>query len=284
MKLGWPLSLIFHALGVFGGIFMFSGAINTADEARIIPVEIVNISEQTNIRAAKKASKKKDIKEAEPPMRVETPAPKALADKDAELSSEALPKPIATESPKSNNTLSNDPAIENLDRLADPIIEPEKRVEAPKLPSFDLDRMSALIDQTRSSQPETNQGQALQSEITHYAFAKTARDGAGLETELTTSEVDALRARMYKCWRMSVDARNAEDLIIRVRVQLFPDGGVKDVDLLDRVKIASRGDPYVQIAAERALRAVSKCAPYDFLPQDKYSSWKDMELSFRPVL
>lgn len=272
MKLGWPLSFVLHCLGLFGGMFAFSSAVQTVDEGKIIPVDIVSVSDFTNVRAAKTAVAPPPIEKPELPMRVETPSEVAIKTAEPEKV-EVQPSPSEPET------------APQTEPVADAIpAEPVEVAEAPKEPSFDLDRMSALIDQTRSAQPDANQPQALQSELAQYEFAKTARDGAGLQTDLSISEVDALRARMYECWRISVDARNGEDLIIRVRVQLFPDGAVKAVDLLDRMKIASSGDPYVQIAAERALRAVSKCAPYDFLPQDKYASWKDMELSFRPEL
>jgi hypothetical protein len=36
------------------------------------------------------------------------------------------------------------------------------------------------------------------------------------------------------------------------------------------------------VAAESAMSAVKKCAPYSFMPVAKYEAWKDVEVTFDP--
>jgi len=81
---------------------------------------------------------------------------------------------------------------------------------------------------------------------------------------------------------MPADAKNPEELTVQVQVKLGPKGEVEDARLTNRAGIYASDNSYLKVAAERALRAVSKCAPYDFLPEEKYSAWKDMKLNFRP--
>ena len=40
------------------------------------------------------------------------------------------------------------------------------------------------------------------------------------------------------------------------------------------------GDPVWQAAAQRALTAVARGAPYDDLPRDRYAVWKDVAVNF----
>ena len=42
------------------------------------------------------------------------------------------------------------------------------------------------------------------------------------------------------------------------------------------------GHPVFQVAAEYAVRAVIKGAPYTFLSASTYDVWKDLEINFNP--
>ena len=281
MTYGLPISILLHCGIIFGGLLVFSNNIVPVSEGKVIPVEIISVADETNIRAALKADTPEDIKEE-----VETP-----------LTPERPPEtPVETTPDEEAETLLNQPEPvevkvaeaalpEEVEELIDPEIEDvleNEPEDSPQPPAFNLNNIANLIDKSRKTQPEKNQQVALESEKNRYAFAKVARAEAGLGSDLTLSEVDALQSRMYQCWRISADAKNPEELIVRVRVQLNENGTVKNASLLDKVRINTSRNEYLEIAAQRALRAVSKCAPYDFLPAEKYGVWKDMELSFRP--
>jgi len=40
--------------------------------------------------------------------------------------------------------------------------------------------------------------------------------------------------------------------------------------------------PLFQAAAESAVRAVTRCAPFSFLPAAKYAAWREVEVVFDP--
>lgn len=271
MKSAWVISVFFHGVVLTASLMALSSSKPLEDDTRMIPVELLTLSDLTNIKAAVKAKKPEDITpEDAPPMTLETPM------ENAEEEGEAGKRTETTPPPKPDNTT----AVEN---TSVPDKKPAKPIE-PEKPAFNLDDMSALIDKTREAQPEAGQQEATQSEENFYNFAENARKGVGAGTDLTMSELDALQTAMYKCWRIPLDAKNPEKLVVRVEVALRSDGHVQSVDLLDKAWIARSSDPYLQVAAQRAVNAVTKCAPYDFLPVEKYDRWKNMTLRFKPEL
>ena len=278
MKLGLPISFVLHGAAIFGGMFVYSGAVKPLPETRIIPVELVTVAEATNIRAAVKRPKAEKITPPEAdPMTLETPmenAPEAADLKDA---------PKEVDEP---TEIVKEAEVKVLDKKALPV--PDKEIETapkkPATPALDLDRLASMIDRSRETAPEKNQQKVLQSESNNYVFAENARAGSGEGTEMTVNEMDALQSAMYKCWRMPADAKNPEKLIVRLSVKILPDGYVQDVKIIDKAqqRRGDPGNPFWDVAEQRAVRAVSQCGPYDFLPAEKYSQWKDMTLNFRP--
>jgi len=73
MKLGIPISFTIHAVFLGGGLFLFNGTPSLPEDRAIIPVDIVSVAEETNIKAAVRRPKSKpepepDIQTAETPL------------------------------------------------------------------------------------------------------------------------------------------------------------------------------------------------------------------------
>ena len=98
---------------------------------------------------------------------------------------------------------------------------------------------------------------------------------------LTLSERDLIRNQLKKCWNVPAGARNAHELIVLLRVKLNPDASLISVELAAN-EGRYRADSFFRAAADSAIRAVQRCTPIRGLPQDKYTRWKDMELTFDP--
>ena len=279
MRFGLPISFVLHGAAIFGGLFVYKGNIKVLPDTRIIPIELVTVTEVTNIRAAIKASKLEKITppEAEP-MTLETPmenAPEEAKAKDAPKETSEAVEVIKEAEVK----IPDETALP----IPDKEIEQDKPAE-PEPPSFDLDKLASMIDRSRETAPEKNQQKVLQSETNNYVFAENSRTASGEGTAMTVNELDALQSAMYKCWRMPADAKNPEKLIVRLSVKMLPGGYVQDVKIIDKARQRRNdpGNPFWDVAEQRAVRAVSQCGPYDFLPAEKYSQWKDMTLNFRP--
>lgn len=268
MNFGVLISLSLHGLALVAGLFVFKGEIKPYEETKIIPIEIVTVAELTNIKAAINRPKPKPIEKVEPELMVlETPMKNAEEEGELQERVEDVePEPVAV-------------AEAIIPEVTEDIIDvPDVPVEAEKPKEVDLDMLAGLINKVREQAPEKNQQQTLQSETNSYVFADTSREGVGAGTEMTISELTALQSAMYKCWSIPAAAPNPSELIVPVKVSLFPDGYVNQVKLGSFQEI----NHFHKLAADEALRAVNKCQPYDFLPAEKYSQWREMTLNFRP--
>jgi hypothetical protein len=289
MKFGIPISFTLHAVFLGGGLFLFKGTPTLPNDRAIIPIDIITIAEDTNIKAAIKRQEPapEPASEPEPEPEPEIPAAELPLENTPEEAAPAAEAPLEP-APTADSTETADPTetadLRQTDEAAETTPDSEAETQPEPEPVFSLDDLSALIDRSRDSQRETNPQKILQSEETLYAFADVTRRSVGAGDGLALSEIDALRAAMYKCWRIPVDAKDPESLIIPVEVKLHRDGYLASAALKNAGSIYGSSNPYMKIAADNALRAVSKCAPYDFLPVDRYDSWKQMTLTFRPIL
>lgn len=263
MKFGWPISFIGH--GILGGSLLvgFSSITALEPQKKVMQVHLASIDEVTNIRASIERPKPRP-EPVERPMTLQTPmenAPEAGAPEERSVEPEPKPE-IVPDSDKEAEIITEDPE--------------------PATPSFDLDRISDIVDKSRDQQPEAGQQQALLSEQNFIVYSTAAQAAIGEASALTLSEMDALKQRMLKCWRIPVDAVNPHELIVEVRVHMRTDGSVSDAYLASPDDVRRSTNPFMQKAARNAVNAVKKCSPYDFLPADKYASWQDMVLRFIP--
>ncbi len=94
--------------------------------------------------------------------------------------------------------------------------------------------------------------------------------------QLTAGEVEALRRRLAQCWDLPVVLKNASGVTVMVRIDLNLDGSLARPPAV----INHSQHPLFRVAAESALRAVRKCAPFTALPTAKYDAWKTIEVNF----
>jgi len=251
MKLGIPISFTIHAVFLGGGLFLFNGTPSLPEDRAIIPVDIVSVAEETNIKAVVRRPKSEPEPEPEPDIQTaETPLENAPEDAPPE----DVPKDKTVDEVTERTPPSEDKPAEaspSLDATVnDDVQEQEDIVKTEPKEAFNLDNLSALIDRSRDSQPEANQQKVLQSEETLYAFADVARRGAGAGDGLALSQIDALRAAMYKCWRIPADAKDPESLIIPVEVKLYRDGHLASAQLKNASSIYGSPNPFMKIAAD----------------------------------
>lgn len=268
MKFGWPISLVAHGLLAVGMIVGVSSVSQIEPKEKVMRVHLATIDEITNIKASVKPPKPKPKPEQviEPPMTLQTPmenAPDSGAPQERTVEAKPVPEIIP------------DPKAEE---------EPEIITQEPEAapPSFDLDRISAVVDRSRDQQPIAGQQRTLVSEQNFIVYSEAAQAAAGAANALTLSEMDALRQRMHECWRIPVDATNPHELVVEVRVLMRRDGTVSDAYLESPGKVRRSPNPFMDRAAREAVNAVKKCSPYDFLPIEKYANWQDMLLRFIP--
>lgn len=273
MKFGLPISLALH-VGVFGGFTLFASEAKPLAEAKVIPVEILTVAPETNVSAAVKPPKR-EVPDEQPEI-MTSPTPMENADEVApELKVAPSEQPVEKQAE----------VTPEVTKDAELIPKPEQK-PAPMEPSFDLDALSGLIDKTRETAPEANQQVALESETAQARFEEIARRAEGEGSGLAATEADLVANAMYKCWRMPAAAKDAENLQVRLNVKLVIGGHVESVTLIDQAKSRrlSPGNEYWDVAERGAIAAVNKCAPYDFLPEERYGVWRELILNLRPQL
>ena len=97
-------------------------------------------------------------------------------------------------------------------------------------------------------------------------------------TKLSNSEMDMLRRAIGRCWNPPAGVMNANELIVKVSMQLDRSG-----ELVGRPKILeTSGGRTGQIAGEAAVRAMRRCAPYAQLPAEKFETWSEVVVNFDP--
>jgi hypothetical protein len=195
------------------------------------------------VKAKKKPSPKPEPK-AKP-----KPAPKVkVPPKLAKAKPRRKPKPP-------DNFASVLKTLEELERTQPKKKDDKKQKQKKKKPEENFDQMIAEALQSRNPQHDPT-------------------------PPLTISQIDYVRQQIARCWNLPAGAKDAENLIIEIKVGMNPDGTVREARIHNQARMS---DGFFRAAAESALRAVinPRCQPFK-LPSDKYSIWQTMTLTFNP--
>ena len=226
----------------------------------IVSVELIQIEDKTNIPFAPKAKKiiekikekeKKLVSEQAPPKKVKKQKPDAVP-----LPDEKIEKIKKIEEKKQNP--------EKLETEVKQISEFEKK------DLFNPDNIAALIDKSKVESAETNK---KLSKITQD------QDKDSNFTGLTLSEEDALKAQIFGCWSIPLGLPYNENLLVRIKLQLKPDGSIIKTEILDHARMNKPGQGFYKVLAESALRALKLCQPLR-VPSKGYERWKELQLNF----
>ena len=243
----------------------------------IVSVELIQITEKTNIPFAPKAKKiiekvkekqKKLVSEQAPPKKVKKTKTKTVVSVDQNQkidneTPEAVPLPEKTvkkiETKKENK--------QNPDKLDE---EVKQVSEFEKKEFVDLDNIAKLIDKAKEDSAEVLK---KDNEITQD------QDRNIENTRLTLSEEDALKAQIFGCWSIPLGLPYNEDLLVRIKLMLEPDGSVTKTEILDHARMNKPGQGFYKVLAESALRAIKLCQPLR-VPATGYERWKELQLNF----
>lgn len=224
--------------------------------------------------------KAKKIEPPKPPPKVKIlePLPKpTVPNTEATLNTKVEPKPL----PKPQQ-LSSLPEKKKAGPKKNPPAKPVAKPTPPNEFSSVLNSVEKF--KPKSPQIEPEKVKSLSEEVAdalkrHHSSPKQTL--ARLGNSLTMDEREAVRRQIEPCWSVPAGARDAENLVVEIRLRLNSDGTVMTANLVDSAQFAR--DPFFRAAAESALRAVLNpaCSPLR-LPPKKYEEWKNMILSFNP--
>ncbi len=263
-----------HAAVLLWAVVSFTGETFQVTPAESLPVDIISEKDFSQLT--------KGIKDAPKP--VEQPKPVVEKKDEPKPKIEDFKAPINEKQElKPTQPKQEQQAQPKPDPIADKIAKSEKQVDKqdpkplppnkpplPKQPKFDADKIAALLDQ-RAPQRAAITG----NEVNTLPSMGTALGNA---SQLSQSELDALRSRLMGLWNPPVGIKNPEAYVIRIRIQLNKNRGLSAPPIL-----LSRGqDAIWEAAAASALRAVMRGQPYDMLKIEHYDTWKDIEVTFDP--
>ncbi len=260
------------------GPFSFSPQ---ADLAPPIPIEIISALDLSEPEP-----------EPEPVAELPPPAPKPIP-----IAPEPEPEPVVEPEPE--------PEVAELEPVPEPepepLVEPEpepepepeeKLAEIPPKPVRKPQTQVAMADEKEEEEeppPEDrltsilrnvdklrDQADEKETQVVERSQSQTARPVSAIE-QMTM--IRTIQRQMARCWQIEPGARDAESLVVEIRVVLNPDATVRDAQIIDFQRMFS--DSFFRSAAENARRAIFRCSPFE-LPANKYQVWREMTLKFDP--
>ena len=251
----------------------------------IVSVELIQIAEKTNIPFAPKAKKiiekkkKKKLKEKEkklvseqaPPKKVKKTKTKTVVSLDENKEKienqtpEAVPLPDKTVK-KIETKKENKQNPEKVDNEVKQVSEFEKK------DLFDPKELKAKIDKAKddSSKEKVKKTNEIAQDQDQSVFTG----------KLTITEEQALQAQIYTCWNIPLGLPFVtDDMLVRIKLSLKPDGSIEDMEMLDHIKMNTPGKERFRTLADSVRRAVQICNPLR-VPASGYERWKKIIFNF----
>ena len=307
------ISSSFHLGIVVLSIFTFPFiAKKPIDVPPLVSVELIEIGKITNIPYAPKAKKiiekvkkkndEKLVSEQAPPKKIKKEENKKVSlDQNIEKIKEIAPKKTPTPEnkiKKAKKEKLESIALPNQEKKKIQLKEEKKQKPSKKIAKekiiketkktnakdskvkqvsefekkelFDPNNIAALIDKSKEDFGETNK---KLDKITQ------SQDSSMDISKLTLSEEDALKAQIFGCWSIPLGLPYNENLLVRIKLKLKPDGTLIKTEILDHARMNMPGQGFFKVLAESALRAIQLCQPLK-VPTSGYEKWKDLQLNF----
>ena len=290
MRTSYTISAIGHAAVLLWSVWSLAARPLTVPPSDSLPVDIVTATEFSQITKGMKSAPQTEtpkplvekVAEAKP---VEDATAMLVEKKEVKAARETPPSPEVKpveEKPKEPKQAEAkvDPIAEALTK-EDPKHQPKKaeakpqpptppKKPAPPAPKFDPKQVEALLDK-RNATRLAAAGETLNTS-----------PGLGLPngqaTQLSQSELDALRARLRELWNPPLAPSDPEELVVVVEVKFRPDGTVEG-----QPRVLSSGrTPMAAAARDSAVRALLRGQPFTMLRREHYDLWKDIEIKFDP--
>ena len=256
-------SITFHTIMIILTIFSFPFMLREpVDLPPIVSVELIQISDKTNIPYAPKARKIIEETKKKEERIVSEQAPPAAKEKEKP---DRIPLPDEKDEQKKIVKKKQNP------EEVKPQIRQSSEFEKKEI--IDTNQIAALIDKAKEVE-------AVKKKDSNKITQSNKKNS--FASSLTLSEEDALRAQIFGCWSVPLGLPYDQDLLVRVKLQLKKDGTIMKSEILDHERMNKPGQKFYKVLAESALRAVRLCQPLK-VPPTGYEKWKDLQLNFNPM-
>lgn len=286
MRTGLKPSIILHTsvfIILFVGLPVFNR--DRSYEDQVVTVEILPISELTNVKPKqsipKPTIKKQQItKEAPKVSRAEPNKPKP----EDIIKVETLPKPVIKKTEKKEIVEVKPiekPTPKPVEKKAEPKKDDKPEISEDAFASV-LKSVEELRESDEAKKDEKEEDKVDFSDVEDFlADANKAQYKEGLP--LSLNEKDAIRQQIMKNWTVPAGAKDVQNTVVTLHLNVLPDGTISKVEIIDQLRYSS--DPFFRAMADSATRAVYKSSPLQNLPTDKYDvrdGWRELEINFDP--
>jgi len=280
MRSSFLFSLSLHAGVVLAGMVALPQTETfEVDKVESMPVDLVTVDEFNKLKAQTKAPEPE--KEPEPQKAEPKPAEPAPAPEPKEVAAlppkpEPEPEPAPPE-PEPAPKAKPEPKPEPKAKAAPPPMPRRKprRIRrmktVTKKTKFDADKIAALLNKIPDQGARPPDSAGLRPAAGAFDVAR------GNDSVMTMDEVSWLRAQIERCWNPPVGLADAQNLVVRLQINLNADGSLRHAPIV----VNSDPNEYFRVAADSAVRAVQRCQPFR-MPPEKYDAWREIILNFDP--
>lgn len=284
LRSGLKTSLILHAsifILLFVGLPVFKSKRNYEDQ--VVTIEILPISEITNVKP-KQAKPQSDPKQevlAKTAPKISMAEPQKKPEDQVKI--EPLTKPIIKPEPKKEALKvkpENKPKPKDEEKKTE-----EKQKDKPKVSEDAFAAAIKSVEEFKEKDEKKNDKTEEKvdfSEVEDFlSNAKESQYKEGLP--MSVNEKDAIRQQIMKNWTVPSGAKDIQNIVATLHLNVQPDGTVSKVEIVNQSKYNS--DPSFRAMADSAMRAVYKSSPLQNLPADKYDvkdGWRELEINFDP--
>lgn len=298
------VSVLLHLLVLGTSMLTFSARSVVAPPEDLVPVDIISDDNSSKAKFGSMDGKKEAPKPLADKIGEKKPADKVIGKVDPKQTTETdsapapLPKPVEkkpdppkpVEKPVEKKPDPPKPVVQNKpkpeekkpdpfspDQIANVLKKEEKpkpqQVAEAKQPEPPKHKSERKFDQEKISDLLNQKGPTRQavtgSELNANAALGTSNGSADANV---ASWAIALQEAVGRCFNTPYTGPDDSQYTVDIDIQFRPDGTLAAPPTV----VAAHGpQPSVrQSLADNAKRAVENCAPYPFLPKDKYAAWK----------
>ena len=150
----------------------------------------------------------------------------------------------------------------------------------PAAPAPQVAEAPAETTQQPASTNDTPVSDTDVNDALREALGETTQAPSG--PPLSGSEKESLRVAVSQCWNVGALSTDALQTVIVVSVNMSPDG-TPIAASMNMINFSGGSDASAQRVYQQARSAIVRCGAKGFrLPQEKYSQWQTIEMTFDP--
>jgi hypothetical protein len=241
------------------------------------PSEVAVLAPETSERPVPQAAERVAPEAVEQPDPEATPDPVEQEAVAPDASGEVTQEPAEATAPEAAATEIVTEAEQPAAAPTQSIRPPSRRPEAPVQTA-----QPAPAETPAAAAPQENTEDAVASALAEALATPSSAPAVPTGPPLSNGEKEALRVAVSSCWNVGALSTDALNTTVVVAVSMAQDG--KPLVSSIRMLSSSGGsDAAARQAYEAARRAIIRCGAKGFdLPQEKYSQWQEIEMSFNP--